>query len=269
MKGISIQSALLTCNHVVSCHHLLFVVSGYFSQESVSLPSVCAHEYIFHCLWGPHHGSLSIFSLIIPHPSFPFHMSLLSVMNECDVISETSRLPFPEGLLDLRYFWSTYCTRPSHSGMGCLDLLMPPQFLLPRSIIAKLKLIFLSSGSKGVSASEYKYKRCYISSMLHYISLYVSIHLLYCTWKGRRRLFNWVATFLHLHLVFVDKASGVVKVLNCEIEQIVLDGFAGSIVDVSFANSQDVVLAAADQTGDLRVFRISILPSGRLMYPFH
>lgn len=75
--------------------------------------------------------------------------------------------------------------------------------------------------------------------------------------------------FFHLHLVFADKASGVVKVLNCEIEQIVLDGFAGSIVDVSFANSQDVVLAAADQTGDLRVFRISILPSGRLMYPFH
>lgn len=90
-----------------------------------------------------------------------------------------------------------------------------------------------------------------------------------CDWKQQYYFGNLVT--VHQSKAFVayamkDKASGVVKVLNCEIEQsIVLDGFAGSIVDVSFANSQDVVLAAADQTGDLRVFKISILPGGLLM----
>lgn len=71
-----------------------------------------------------------------------------------------------------------------------------------------------------------------------------------------------------IKFVFAEKASGIVKVLSCETAQsIVLEGFAGSAVDVSFANSQDIILATVDETGDLRVFKIVLLPSGQLLYP--
>lgn len=105
-----------------------------FPQESISLPSVFpwveslrsssrqSMHLVFDlpsslfsllvCVWRFFWGFLlSSIHCMQPLPILFFSwwcnhflvaMSLLPVMNECDVISETSRLPFPDGLLDLR-----------------------------------------------------------------------------------------------------------------------------------------------------------------------
>jgi hypothetical protein len=64
------------------------------------------------------------------------------------------------------------------------------------------------------------------------------------------------------------KTVGNVRILSRRsAERALLKGFAGSVLDVAFAHSEDIMLAAVDEMGCVHVYRCSTLQDGKILYP--
>lgn len=50
-------------------------------------------------------------------------------------------------------------------------------------------------------------------------------------------------------------------------ERVLLKEFVGKVIDISFAHTDDVIIAAVDQMGNLFVYQITEMDDGKLQYP--
>lgn len=52
------------------------------------------------------------------------------------------------------------------------------------------------------------------------------------------------------------------------VERALLKGFSGSVVDVAFAHSEEVLLACVDEMGNLFVYTCQSAKDGKIVYSF-
>lgn len=52
------------------------------------------------------------------------------------------------------------------------------------------------------------------------------------------------------------------------VERALLKGFSGSVVDVAFAHSEEVLLACVDEMGNLFVYNCQSAKDGKIVYSF-
>ncbi|KAJ8303214.1 hypothetical protein KUTeg_019610 [Tegillarca granosa] len=90
-------------------------------------------------------------------------------------------------------------------------------------------------------------------------------------WEVTHYIGNLVA--VHRNNVYAayslrGKSGGVVRVVNRRTaERVLLKEFVGKVIDISFAHTDDVIIAAVDQMGNLFVYQITEMDDGKLQTP--
>lgn len=70
-------------------------------------------------------------------------------------------------------------------------------------------------------------------------------------------------------IIFAGKSGGIVRVINSRsAERALLKDFTGRVIDIAFAHTDEVMLAAVDEVGNLFVYEIEENEDRKLVYPF-
>lgn len=65
------------------------------------------------------------------------------------------------------------------------------------------------------------------------------------------------------------KSGGVVRIINRKTaERALLKDFAGRVIDIAFAHTDDVLIGAVDEMGNLMVYHIKETDDRKLVYPW-
>lgn len=72
-----------------------------------------------------------------------------------------------------------------------------------------------------------------------------------------------------IYIYISGKSGGVVRIINRKTaERALLKDFAGRVIDIAFAHTDDILIGAVDEIGNLMVYHVKETDDRKLMYPF-
>ena len=78
------------------------------------------------------------------------------------------------------------------------------------------------------------------------------------------------SSFVHYIYIYIitGKSGGVVRIINRRTaERALLKDFIGRVIDIAFAHTDDILIGAVDEIGNLMVYHVKETDDMKLMYP--